>query len=374
MTSQTFSATLPAMSATDVKITRDESTHEVEIKGEISTDALAHAYDAVLKDIQKTATIDGFRIGHAPLDRILAMYGEPMVLNRAAEHAIQDALPLILAKEQIMIVASPRVEAGTPTKGAPFSFTARAPLMPSITLPDYKKIAEKAMWQKEDASVTDEEHAEATTHIRRERARIDKIESGTEPAKAAEESAMMDISDLPELDDAFVQSLGLADAATFADTLRANIKNEKELRASEKRRAAMLEELVKQSTVRYPIMLQEYELDDMETRMKEDIARAGASLEGYLSEIKKTREVLRATWKDAADSRAKVRLILGEIARVEHIEPDATALDNEVQNAIKHYKDADPATLRTHIAHAMRNEATLRFLEHITNAPQTTHD
>jgi FKBP-type peptidyl-prolyl cis-trans isomerase (trigger factor) len=362
------------MSSTNVKITRDEAAHEAEIKAEISADALARAYDAALKDMQKTVAVDGFRLGHAPLDRIVAIYGEAMILARAAERAIQDELPLILAKEQLMIIAPPRVEADTPAKGATLSFIAKAPLMPIITLPDYKKIAKKASEQKEDTSVTDEEHAEATVHIRRERARIDKIESGVTPKEAAEVAAAIEVNDLPELDDAFVQSLGIADAPAFAEALRANIKNEKELRASEKRRAAILEELVKQSTVRYPTMLQEYELDDMEARMKEDIARTGSTLEGYLNETKKTREELRAQWKSAADSRAKVRLILGEIARIENIGSDSIALDNEVQQALKHYKDADPAALRAHIAHAMRNDATLRFLENITDAPPIARD
>ena len=137
------------------------------------------------------------------------------------------------------------------------------------------------------------------------------------------------------------------------------------MRAQEKRRAVILDDLVKDSKVSYPAALREYELDDMEARIKEDIERAGSTWEGYLTQAKKTREDIRAEWKDAADKRAKVRLILAEIARKETIEPDGKALAHEVEHAKKHYPQADPNALRAHIAHAMRNDATLKFLETI---------
>ena len=179
----------------------------------------------------------------------------------------------------------------------------------------------------------------------------------------------MEEKDLPALDDAFVQSLGIENAEKFAEVLRTNIKTEKEMQAAEKRRAAILDDLVKGSTISYPVALREYELDDMEGRIKDDITRAGMTWEGYLAETKKTREQIRADWHDAADKRAKVRLILTEIARKESIEPDEKLLDKEVEHAKKHYPAADPIALRAHIAHAMRNDATLRFLEGNTAPP-----
>jgi FKBP-type peptidyl-prolyl cis-trans isomerase (trigger factor) len=113
----------------------------------------------------------------------------------------------------------------------------------------------------------------------------------------------------------------------------------------------------------------------MEARMKEDISRLGMTFEAYLAQMKKTREQIRADWKDAADKRAKVRLILTEIARKEDVEPDVKTLDHELEHAKKHYKDVNEQSLRAHIAHAMRNEATLRFLEGNTDPIAVTeHD
>jgi len=351
------------MNTNNINVVRDEKNWEVELKAEITADALESYRTKALAEIQKTAKMDGFRPGKAPMDAVLKMYGEDTILRRAAEMAIQSELPEILASEKLLIIESPHVTTDTPVLGKNLAFTAKAPLAPRVELPDYKTIAEKHREITEDTSVSDKEHAEAMTHIRRERARIDKIEAGTEPQAAGEESRTMEEKDLPELDDAFAQTIGYADTAAFSDALRANIKHEKEVRAGEKRRSTILEALVKDAKISYPARLREYELDDMEARIKDDLARTGTSYETYLAETKKTREELRASWNDAADTRTKVRLILAEIARIENIEPPAEALDHELQHAREQYPSADPGAMRTHIAHAMRNEATLRFLE-----------
>ena len=351
------------MKLQNVKVTRDDAAWEAEIKAEIPAEMLAHYRVEALKEIRKTAKLDGFRPGKAPEEQILQVYGEGAILREAVQTAIQHELPELFAAQKLLIIESPRVTTDTPELGKPVTFTARAALAPSVELPDYKKIAKKYTDAKEEVSVSDEEHAQALTHLRRERARIDKIESGTDAQKAAEESRAAEVKDLPELDNAFVQSLGYESAEKFIEALRANIKTEKEMQAHEKRRALILDHLVKDSKISYPSALREYELDDMEARLKDDLSRVGQTLESYSTQTKKAREQVRTEWKDAADKRAKVRLILTEIARKESIEPDEKDLDHQLEHARKTYPQADPIALRAHISHAMRNDATLRFLE-----------
>lgn len=348
---------------TNVKISRDESAWEVEIRAEIPAEAFAAYRTEALNDIQRTAKLDGFRPGKAPIERIIQIYGEATILKNAAEHAVQRELPELLAAEKLLIIESPRVTIETPQSGEPLAFSARAALAPEITLSDYKAIAAKINAKKEEIAVTEEEHKETLTHLRRERARIGKIEAGAEPQKAHEESRVMKEEELPALEDAFVQSLGIESAEKFSETIRSNIKTEKEMQAREKRRAAILDELVKESVIKYPAVLREYELDDMEARIRHDLEKIGQTFDSYLAQVKKTREQLRTEWNDAADKRAKVRLILSEIARKEQIEADKERLEKEIVHAREHIPSADPAALRTHIAHALRNEATLEFLE-----------
>ena len=75
----------------NVQVSRDETTWETEIRAEIPAEAIAKYRDAALKDIQKTAKLDGFRQGHAPIDRIVAIYGESAILRQAAERAAINA-------------------------------------------------------------------------------------------------------------------------------------------------------------------------------------------------------------------------------------------------------------------------------------------
>ena len=359
----------------NVKVTRDTDAWEAAVTAEIPAEKMATYRERALKEIQKTAKLDGFRVGHAPIDRIIQVYGESQIMRHAAEEAIQSELPELLAAEKLPIVEAPRVTTDTPEAGKSLVFTARAALAPEITLGDYKATSKKHQEIKEDTSVSDQEHADAMLHLRRERARIEKMEAHGDAQKAAEEAKAMEEKDLPALDDGFVQSLGYDSASAFTDALRKNIQTEKELRASEKRRAGILDELVKDSKISYPKALLEYELEEMEARLKDDLSRIGQNLDAYLTQTKKTREELRAGWKDAADKRAKVRLILADIARKENIEPPHDALEHELEHARQHYKDADPDALRTHISHAMRNEATLRFLEGNTEpVGHTSHD
>lgn len=320
----------------------------------------------VLSELKKTAKLDGFRPGHVPEDRILQVYGEPTILKQAAEHAIEHELPEILAEEKQLVVAAPRVSMEPPSTDKAASFTARAPLAPQVILPDYKEIAKKENAKKEEVLVSDEEHTQTLTHLRRERARIDKMESGSDPKKAHEESRAMEEKDLPALDDAFVQSLGYGNAEKFSEAVRGNIKNEKEMQAREKRRAALLEALLNKTTIHYPAFLREYEIDDIEARMKEEITRSGGSWEGYLAETKKTPEEFRATLTDAGDKRARVRLILSEIARKESVEADPEKVAHELEHATKHYPQADKESLRAHIVHALRNEKVIEMLEAIS--------
>ena len=347
----------------NVKVSRDESRWEAEVRAEISAEALAGYRAQALKEIAKTAKLDGFRPGKAPEDAVLRVYGEAALMRAAAERAIEEELPSILAKEQLPIVEAPRVTTEAPISGKPLSFTARAPLAPKIELPDYKAVAKKHQEIQEDTRVSDDEHAQALLHLRRERHRIDTIEKGTNPQKAAEESKAVEEKDLPAIDDTFVQSLGYENTEKFAEVLRTNIGNEKKLRAAEKKRAAILEDLVKGSTVQYPAILREYELDDIEAQFTENLTRMGRTFDSYLAEIQKTREEARETWKEAADKRTKVRLILTEISRKEGIEPGKAELEHEISHSQQQHPDAKEDAIRAHVAHAMRNEMTLRMLE-----------
>lgn len=348
-------------------VSRDEKTWELILKGEIAAENIAEHRAHVLAELKKDAHLPGFRPGKAPEEQVVKAVGEAVVLQRTIEHAIHHELPELLAKEDARIVASPQVSVESAPKSFPATepiiFTARAPLAPEIKLGDYKKIAKKHNSEKKEVEVTDDEHKETLNHLKRERARITKVELGLQPQEAFDQARAMDEKDLPDLDDEFVKSLGYESSDKFTEAVKNNIKNEKELRETEKHRAAMLDELVKESKINYPALLKNYELDDMEGRMKDDIQRMGLTMEKYLAETKKTMEEIRKDWEEAADNRAKMRLVLSQIAQDEKIDVDQERFQRELSHAKQHYQNADESNLSAHISHALRNEAVITWLE-----------
>src|SRR3989344_5420904 len=76
----------------NVKVTRDDAAWEAEIKAEIPAELLAHYRTEALKEIKKTAKLDGFRPGKAPEEQIIKVYGETAILREAVELAIQHEL------------------------------------------------------------------------------------------------------------------------------------------------------------------------------------------------------------------------------------------------------------------------------------------
>ena len=353
----------PMSNVQNVKTNRDEKRWEIEVKAEITPEALARFRAEAIKDLGKNIQVKGFRAGHVPESEVLRHVGEQEIARRGAEMAIQNSLPELFASENLNIVDTPQVSIDTPKDGEALPFTARAPLAPEITLPDYKKLAHEKNEKKETVTVSDKEYEETLVYLRRERARVEKIDAGTEPQQAAEEAQKMDEKDLPELDDTFVKTLGAEDMKTFSEKLRAQLQNEKEMQEKNKQRAELLDTLVKAAKISYPAILEEYELDDMEARLTEDLSKIGRTLEQYLAETKKTRDDVRGEWKEAADTRVKIRLILGEIARTQKKDAPQELVDQEVERAKKQYPQARPDALRAHIAHALRNETVLNWLE-----------
>lgn len=351
------------MSVQNVRVSRNEEKWEAELSGEISPESLDEHRKHVLQELSRTVELKGFRRGHVPEGVLIQNLGNEEIARRTAEHAVRHELPELFAKEKLNIVDAPQVSIEPLTATKPLIFKARAPLAPEVELSDYKKIAADLNAKRETVSVSDDEHRETVMHLRRERARIEKVEAGTSPQEAADHARTAEEKDLPELNDEFVKTLGYENAADFSDKLREHIRNEKELQERNKRRAALIDALVADSRIRYPAILQEYELDEMESRLISDVERLGRTFEAYLGEVKKTRDELRAEWRDAADKRAKIRLVLAEIARKEHIEEDRETLEHEFEHAKKHYPSASPDALRAHLAHALRNEAVLQRLE-----------
>jgi FKBP-type peptidyl-prolyl cis-trans isomerase (trigger factor) len=89
----------------------------------------------------------------------------------------------------------------------------------------------------------------------------------------------------------------------------------------------------------------------------------GVNLETYYKEIGKTADELRAEWRPDAEKRAKINLVLPEIATKESIMPDMNIVNREAEHIMTQIKGADIARTRLYVYASMMNELVLEYLE-----------
>jgi trigger factor len=344
-------------------VTKKPNESAVEIRSEIPAEKIATYRSRAIKELGGEVSIDGFRKGSVPENILIKHVGEPAILERIASLAISEELPQILANEKIIAIETPKVTITKLAPGNPIEFTALVTVMPEVTLPDYKAIAKKHNSTKEEPAVSGDEVAEMTRHLRRERARIDKIEKGTEPELAHEETQKLTEEELPEIDDAFAQSLGAKDTADLTARMSENMGKDKERRAQEKVRLSIIEDIIEKTPMTVPNVLIEHEIDRMLNRLSHDIEQSGSTLEAYFKNTGKTLEDMRKEWREAGENRARMQIAVHEIATKENIKAPDEDIARELEHAKKHNPNIKEHDLRNFVIDALLPEAVLRWLE-----------
>lgn len=338
---------------TNLHINENENS-EIEITAEIEAEKLKPFKDRAVQKFSKNMKIDGFRPGHIPEKIIVERIGTQGILEKAAEMALQKVYPTIVQEEKLQVIGKPKITITKLAENNPFSFKINTAIMPKILISDYKKIAEEEMSQKEEIKVDDNEVDKVILDIRKTRANADKKDNNKE----------IKDTDLSKFDDDFVKTLGdFKNVDDFKKRIRENILKEKELYNREKKRMAISEKIIEKSTIKLPKILVTAELGKMANQFKNDVANAGMEFDEYLKKINKTEEKLREGWKDTAEKRAKIQLILNEIAAKEKITPNKKEVEEQVKHMLEHYKDASSERIRVYIETLLTNEKVFAFLE-----------
>src|SRR3989338_17388 len=333
---------------------------EIKIEGELETDLFETYFGKALRKIGQTLELDGFRKGKIPENVILSKVPEIRILEEMAELALSEHYPKIIELENLDPIGRPDIAITKLARKNPLGFKIKVVVMPEIKLPDYKKIAKKIVDDisptEKETAVSDEELENTIVDIRKSRAPKKHI---TNP-----DLETSDVSNLPEFNDEFVKSLGsFTDIEDFKIKLRENIKLEKQNQAKEKTRLKIIEEIIEKSELEVPHILIEIELDKILYRMESDITQMGLQFEDYLKHLTKTKEDLRKDFRNDGEKKAKLTLILNEIAKVEKIIADEKQVAREVAQILEHYKEADPDRARAHAEEVLTNEKIFQFLE-----------
>ena len=182
----------------------------------------------------------------------------------------------------------------------------------------------------------------------------------------AEPEAVED-KDIPELTDEYAKTLGrpgqFESVVDFKTKLREHLTIEKERELSAKQRAKITDAIVAVTDMDLPDVLVESELQQIKAQMEQDLRNANMKMEEYLAHIKKTEQDLVNEWRPAAEKRAKLQLVLNEIAKEEDIKPDENELKRNVDALMQQHKDADESRVRLYVASMLTNEAVMKMLE-----------
>jgi trigger factor len=360
---------------------------EVEIEGELSADVFETYFNKALKAIGEHVEIDGFRKGKIPENVLLSKVPEAQILGEMAEMALSEHYPKILEENKIDAISRPEISITKLVRNNPLGFKIKTAVMPEMTLPNYKDIAKKVLSdiKEEDKKVepTEKEIDDTIMDIRKSRA--PKIHMKDLPADSKEgeaekhthehkEGEVCDHEDhkekeikeeeLPLFNDEFVQALGpFKDITDFKDKLKENIKLEKENQLKEKTRLKIVEKIIDDTKVELPDILVVVEFDKILYRMESDITQMGLKFEDYLKHLNKTVTEIRKEFRNDAEKKARLALVLNKIATDEKIEADKEQVAKEVAMILEHYKDADPERAQMHAENVLVNEKVFQFLE-----------
>ena len=368
------------------KVTK-EAQSQVRIEGEIPFEELSKHRATAIKQLGRDMEIDGFRKGNVPEKMVIARVGEMAILSEMAERAIAENYPKALATHKIDAIGYPQIQITKIAEGNPLGFTATVATLPEIKLPDFKKIAHGVNEEKPSDEVTDEEVETQIKDILRQKLAYERLQKqaggqththadGTVHEGPAhdedgnhieDETTAVKDTELPELTDEYVKTLGtegqFADVADFKAKIREHIAIQKKQDTVAAHRANLTDKIIDETTMELPQILIDSELDQMFNQMQSDLERANLNMDDYLGHIKKSKDDLKNEWTPAAEKRAKLQLVLNEIAKQEKVTPDKGQVDAQVDQLLEQYKDADEARVRIYVTSVMQNEAVMQMLE-----------
>lgn len=327
---------------------------QVEITAEIPWEQIAAFEPIIVDKLRAELEIPGFRKGTVPADIARKHIPEHLLMSDMAESAINVVYPAIISEHKLDIIGRPDVSVTKLARENPLAFTITAAVFPTIKLPDYKKLAlQVALPPVQEVGDTDVERVLGELQQVRAYGHVHGEHDNHEHTEA-----------LPELNDEFAASFG---AFKSMDELRVKIKenliHEAEQAARDKRRVAIMEKVVGETTFEIPDIIIKSETDKMLATIESDLARSGASFDEYLKHIKKTKDQLIAEFQPEAEKRGRFQFIINAIARDAALAPTEAEVEAEAQKFMQLYPTADHSRTKAYAEMMLTNEKVLALLE-----------
>ena len=144
---------------------------------------------------------------------------------------------------------------------------------------------------------------------------------------------------LPEINDELAKQLGAFDSLTaLKENLKEGIGLEKQEAEKQRRRNEILNKIGEVLVADLPETMVAYEQEKLVDHLKQQVAsQFKIPFEEYLKSAKKTEEEVRQSYAKEAERRIKNFMVLREIGKQEKVEVSKEEIEEEMNNAIKHY-------------------------------------
>lgn len=176
---------------------------------------------------------------------------------------------------------------------------------------------------------------------------------------------------MPGLDDAFAKKLGNFESMeALREKVKENLHEESADRERQRYEQAILEELLKKSTIDdVPAILVESEQDKMVHELQHAIEQDGGKFDDYLSSIKKTRDELKGEFAKRAEDRVKVALLLRKLADDNNLVATTAEVENEISaeklrigNQPELLKQAESEDYKNYLRMVLTNRKTIAWV------------
>jgi len=243
--------------------------HQIEITVTIPAKRVGEEFEKVLDEAAKEIEIEGFRKGQAPKNLAREKIDKSKAYEEVVNRLVSETYNTAIKERLLKPIVNPRVELVQfkPEENKDLIFKAVTAERPEVKLGDYKKELAKLKVQKPSEEIVGPDGKPLKTSPKAQGAPLEKV----------------------------------------------------------------LTAVLATSQVGIPDILTEGEVSRMLSRLVDQTAKLGLTIEQYLQAQGKTAEQLRAEYKTQAEETLKSELVLDELAKIEKIE----VTDKEIEDTIK---------------------------------------
>jgi trigger factor len=358
------------------------SPTRVKLTIEVPFEELKPSLDKAYREVAKQVRIPGFRPGRVPPRVIDARIGRSAVLDQAVNDAVPQLYNKAMAEREVVPLGQAEIEITRLDDGKELAFTAEVDVRPSFELPDLEQLsvtvdnAEVDPDQVEeylralrerfaslktvdrpvqtgdfvsidlaatiDGEAVDDAQASGVSYEVGTESMLDGLDGalagmsagesstftaelagGTQAGKTADVLVSVNsvkVKELPELDDEFAQSASEFD--TVGELRAATRKQLEALRRqgqAGQARERLLDELIEQIDIPLPEGIVAGEIDARRQSLRDQLERAGLSMQSYLESADTTQAKLDEDFESDARRSVKAGFILDKIASQEEL-------------------------------------------------------